>query len=92
MSILEQVIDSKLFATYSQDVVESFYKDFQENWKTYEAENSDAVETLIGFTDFNKFKKQMLEFKAGFVDCKKEDLNKVTDYSKKDETYFESVL
>lgn len=57
VAILEQVIDAKLFQTYSEERVTQFYSDFKDNWKRYEAEDPEAVETLFGFTDFNKFKK-----------------------------------
>ena len=32
--------------------------------------NSDTVETLFGFTDFNKFKKLVLEIKSGSIEVK----------------------
>jgi len=41
---------------------------FQNNFKTYEAENKDTVEVLMSFLDFQKFKASVLKFKAGIKD------------------------
>lgn len=56
VQILEQVIDSKLFQNFAEPTVKAFYSDFANNFKEYEKINQDAVDTLFGFTDFNKFK------------------------------------
>jgi len=34
--------------------------DFKDNFKQYEGENEEVVDTLFGFVDFNRFKQQML--------------------------------
>lgn len=40
----------------TDDDLKIFYKDFAENLKTYQALNSEVVEILFGYTDFEKFK------------------------------------
>lgn len=62
--ILEGSIDSKLYQHYSEQQIKAFYNDFKDNFAQYQSINTDVVETLFGFTDFNKFKKQMLEVKT----------------------------
>lgn len=57
VQILDTVIDAKLYAKYKESVITSFYMDFKDGYKKYEAVDAEAVETLFGFTDFNKFKK-----------------------------------
>lgn len=63
VTLLEQIIDSKLFQDFPEPTVKAFYSDFANNFKSYEQINPDTVETLFGFTDFNKFKEQVLELK-----------------------------
>ena len=74
ITILEQCIDAKLYTKFQEEQVNAFYKDFKDNWKLYETEDSEVVETLFGFIDFNKFKKQMLEFKSGAINWDKSKL------------------
>jgi len=50
------IIDSQLFSQYKEDQVQAFYKDFANHFAEYGKISSDTVETLFGFTDFNKFK------------------------------------
>ena len=77
IKILNSTIDSKIIAIYSDDLVKNFYLDFANNFKLYESKNSETVEILYGFIDFQKFKNQMLEFKTGGVDYKPSQVKKV---------------
>ena len=61
--ILESVIDSKLKEKFQPSETEDFYKSFKANIKTYEEINSDALDVLYGFIDFDKFKDKMVKFK-----------------------------
>ena len=92
VNILEQVIDSKLQQSYGADDILGFYLDFKDNFKQYEGENEEVVDTLFGFVDFNRFKQQMLQFKAGCVDLDPKKYEAYADYSKKGEEYFYSLL
>ena len=64
MIILDTMIDQELYKSYSNDQVKAFYDDFKANLAKYEAINSSAVDTLFGFTDFDKFKSSILQYKA----------------------------
>lgn len=66
--------------------------DFKDNFKQYEGENEEVVDTLFGFVDFNRFKQQMLQFKAGCVDYDPTKYAAYTDYSKKGQEYFYAVI
>ena len=61
--ILESVIDSRLIEKFMPSETEEFYKTFKDNLQTYEAINSDTLDTLYGFIDFDKFKDKMIKFK-----------------------------
>lgn len=91
INILESVIDAQLYAKYDQDSVGAFYMDFKDNFKEYEKEDAEAVETLFSFTDFNKFKTQMLQCKTGQIDYKREEASN-PDYSQKGEEYYYKVI
>ena len=57
VQILDTVIDAKLYSQFKEQTVTNFYLDFKDGYKKYEAEDAETVETLFGFTDFNRFKK-----------------------------------
>lgn len=61
--ILESIIESKIANAYSKEQIAEFYNDFKENYKNYEAINSETVEVLFGFIDFVKFKEAVIKFK-----------------------------
>lgn len=89
VKILEQIIDSQLFQKYSEPQVKAFYKDFGTNFKIYTNMNEQAVDVLFGFTDFNKFKTQMLEVKRGDVKSKGEPKNNTEGL---DESFFWNLM
>lgn len=66
--ILEQQIDEELKNIYAKPEIDSFYATFQDHFDSYQKENLEVVETLMDFIDFKKFKKTILEYKAGSVD------------------------
>ena len=68
--IVESIIDAKLKENYSEEQLNSFYLHFKDCYKIYEPVNADTVEVLFGFTEFVKFKDQVLKFKAGINDDK----------------------
>lgn len=63
VQILESTIDTQLYKSYPEPQIKAFYNNFKDNFSEYAKINEDTVETLFGFTDFNKFKKQVLEIK-----------------------------
>ena len=63
--ILEQIIETKLREDFSDDDIKAFYGTFKANLADYEKINSDTVDTIFGFTDFNKFKEVILTYKRG---------------------------
>ena len=63
--IMEELIEAKLKEKYSEADVEAFYKAFQSDLASFEAEDSNAFEIMQSMIDFQKFKQQMLKFKQG---------------------------
>lgn len=63
--ILEQIIETKLRETYAEDEINEFYKSFKDNLANYEKIDADVVNTIFGFTDFEKFKQTILVYKRG---------------------------
>ena len=63
--IVENILEAKLKTEFSEEQLTYFYTHFKDNYKVYEAVNSDTVEVIFGFTDFVKFKEQVLKFKSG---------------------------
>ena len=63
--ILEQIIETKLRETFSDDDIKSFYKSFKDNLPEYEKINVETVDTIFGFTDFDKFKQTIVTYKRG---------------------------
>ena len=72
--ISETLIELKLKDDYSfsEDEINHFYKTFEANQASYIETDSETVDILYNFIDFNKFKKHMLDFKNS------------TDYSEKE--------
>jgi ADP-ribosylation factor 2-binding protein len=68
--LLENLIESKLNQefNFSQESIDAFYEDFKVNWETYKDMDADAVETLFGFIDFERFKQNMINYKKGMTD------------------------
>ena len=54
--ILENIIETKLKQTYSDQFISEFYQSFKENFSQYEKINNEVVDTIFGFTNFEKFK------------------------------------
>jgi len=63
--ILEQIIETKLREDFSDDDIKSFYKTFKDCLPDYEKINNETVDTIFGFTDFEKFKQTILTYKRG---------------------------
>lgn len=63
--ILEQIIETKLKESFSEDDINTFYKSFKDNLTHYESINSEVVDTIFGFTDFEKFKSVIITYKRG---------------------------
>ena len=53
---------------YSDEQLKNFYTTFASNLKHYESVNSDTMDTLFAFQDFDAFKKKMLMYKRGMDD------------------------
>ena len=66
--ILDEIIEVKLLEKFSDEDIKAFYGSFAANLKSYETINSDTVDTLFGFQDFDTFKKKMLMYKRGMDD------------------------
>ena len=81
--ILEQLIEVKLKAKFSDDEVNEFYSSFGENAAEYEKVNSKVVDQLYNFIDFQKFKKTMIEAKTGFIERPKEEQSTIDETYKK---------
>jgi len=73
VKILEEIIEAKLKDTYTEDQIQGFYLNFTENFKEYEKENDEVVDILFGFTDFVKFKSQILKFKNGVKELSEDE-------------------
>ena len=73
VQILEQVIDSRLAEKFQSQQIKAFYSDFSVNFVEYEKINSETVDIVFGFTDFNRFKKLVLQIKNGEVTYDKEN-------------------
>ena len=58
--ILEQIIELNLRDRYTDEQIEAFYESFKDNMKEYEKVNLEAVDSLFGFIDFEKFKRSIL--------------------------------
>lgn len=64
MYILEQLIETQLKETYSDEQLANFYETFPDNIHIYKQENETAFDTLYSFIDFVKFKEAILLFKS----------------------------
>jgi hypothetical protein len=47
--------------------MKAFYDTLEANKASYEEKDSEAFDVLYGFVDFDKFKKEMLKFKASNI-------------------------
>ena len=59
LKIQEDVIEAKLKEAFSEDQVIEFYGSFEENMKSYEAEDKETVDFMFELIDFDKFKARM---------------------------------
>jgi hypothetical protein len=64
VKIMEDVIDSGLMVSFSQEDIEKFYLDFRDNYKNYESQDKETVDKLFRLTDLENFKDSMLEVKS----------------------------
>ena len=64
VKIMEDVIDSGLMVSFSQEDIEKFYLDFCDNYKNYESQDKETVDKLFRLTDLENFKDSMLEVKS----------------------------
>jgi hypothetical protein len=67
---MERTIEARLREDYkySDDQIEQFLKSFVDNMPKYKQKDPEAVETLYGFIDFQKFKNTMVTYKKGMID------------------------
>ena len=72
--ILENMIETNLHSKFSDEKIEAFYETFKVNLPEYEKLNPEVVDSLFAFIDFDKFKKNILEFKS--METKNMDLPK----------------
>ena len=60
---MESILDVKLTKAFSQGDIAAFYADFAQDYKKYESIHAKTMQHLYEFTDFNVFKKAMIERK-----------------------------
>lgn len=65
LEIMERLIEAKLVQefNFTDEEVNDFYTTFQDKKAEYEARNVDTVDALYSFIEFDRFKKEMLDFK-----------------------------
>mmetsp|Transcript_8513 Transcript_8513/g.14340 ORF Transcript_8513/g.14340 Transcript_8513/m.14340 type:complete len:158 (-) Transcript_8513:633-1106(-) len=91
--ILDQLIEAKLREQYDEEQIKQFYASFAQNFKQYEAVDSDAVEVLYGFINFEKFKEAILKFKRGAQEnAEGAKSEKPDDFTKQDEGLFHELI
>ena len=56
----DTTIENGLRSKFSDQEIEDFYVSFEQNYKEYD--NPQIIETLFSFVDFDKFKKNMVEY------------------------------
>ena len=61
--ILDELIDSRLRESFSEDQIESFYENYAKKQSVYKGKNKSVHETLFAFVDFTKFRDQMISYK-----------------------------
>lgn len=91
VTILEEIIAAKLGDTYNDAQIEAFYAEFAENLKKYEEINALAVNTLFGFTNFDKFKESILIFKkdeAASFQANEDDIQGSQEIANADESFY----
>ena len=67
-------MEANLKQTYSDDEINNFYVDFATDMKKYEAINSNTMDQLYGFIDFQDFKVNIIGYKKGPMALKAEEL------------------
>ena len=60
VAIMEKNIEQKLLESFTEANISQFLTTFKDNMETYEYHNSDTVDILFSFIDFQQFKSQML--------------------------------
>ena len=77
LSLAEKAIESKLKEEMgvTDDEMLEFYSTFEDNRKLYEADNSDAFDTLFTMINFDAFKKQMVTANRGMIDIESTQVN-----------------
>ena len=87
------MIESNLREKYSEEDIKQFYSSFRDNISAYEEYNSDGVDSLFGFLDFEKFKAQVLKLKTGKFDYTKHELESKDDQMQRfDMALFDQIL
>ena len=62
--ILDQMISFKITdGSHTEEQLEAFYEHFKESYADYRSQNEEAMQTLLDFLDFVKFKASMIKFK-----------------------------
>lgn len=72
VEIMDRTIQTKLMDEYQigEEDIKSFLSTFEEQIETYKKENSEVVDILFGYVDFQIFKKAMMTYKKGIVNKK----------------------
>jgi ADP-ribosylation factor-like protein 2-binding protein len=70
VELTDKMIDMKLKTDdgYTDQQLADFKDHFKENMPKYEEINSDVVDILFGYVDFQKFKRVMLTYRKGMID------------------------
>lgn len=79
MYILEKMIETRLSVSFDNSAIEEFYANFKDNMGKYEAANKDGFDTLFGFIDFDKFKANILRYKADHKKVNEEEGSTASD-------------
>ena len=72
---MEELIEAKLQENFAVEDVNAFYEDFKNNYSMFEEMDSQAFDVIVACIDFEKFKAQMLKYKADFKLAKEQSSN-----------------
>lgn len=78
-------MEANLKQQYSDEEINNFYVDFATDMKKYESINSNTMDQLYGFIDFQDFKVNIIGYKKGPMALKAEELKT------KDEEYRKTI-
>jgi len=92
--LLNQLMESQLKGTFSDEELEKFYLGFKDKMPIYEKIHIDVVDNLFAFIDFDKFKKQMLLAKNTVNEnfSTAEDIKVTGDAEEQDDALFHKLF